>query len=248
MMKKFLRGFLLFVPLVLCPFSRAEIREIKSMSEIISSIDDETLLVFDLDNTLIEPEGNLGSDQWYRYLIRKYVEIDGLSEKDANAKAMKLWNKVQWIIKIKVVENDTPMLIKQQQDPATKIRPRKIMGFTARTPGIADKTLQQLESIGVRFQGRSAVHDKDVELRFADVAQFKQGVLFVGEMNDKGKSLLQFLRRINYTPKKIVFVDDRLKNVESVKKALATTKITHIEFRYGATSTVQLHSSRQRTA
>src|SRR5205085_2431412 len=84
------------------------IREIKNMKEIVASIDDKTLLIFDVDNTLIEPEGNLGSDQWYDYLVRKYMEIDGLGEKAANEKAEDLWNQSQWIIKVRAVEAETP--------------------------------------------------------------------------------------------------------------------------------------------
>ena len=53
----------------------AEIRETKFMQEVMSAIDSETLAIFDIDNTLIEPIGNMGSDQWFYYLIKIYEFI-----------------------------------------------------------------------------------------------------------------------------------------------------------------------------
>lgn len=202
-------------------------REIRSMVEIEPFIDDTTLLVFDLDNTLIEPVGNLGSDQWFYFLIRKYTEIDRLGEKEAAARAMDLWNKAQWLVEVKAVEPLTPNLIRRQQD-----RGIKTMGLTAREPEIADRTLEQLERIGVRL-GRSTVHE--AERKAGGGALFKQGILFVGEGRDKGEALLGFLREIQYAPAKVLFVDDRRKHVVSVERALAGSGIDYLGFRYGAT-------------
>ena len=57
--------------------------------------------------------------------------------------------------------------------------------------------------------------------------------MFQGEGNDKGKTLVQFLKYMNLNPKKIVFIDDRAKNTESVCQALEELGIPHVEFRYG---------------
>lgn len=54
--------------LLLAAAARADVREIKSMAEIVPEIRSTTLLVLDIDNTLVEPVGNIGSDQWYYYL------------------------------------------------------------------------------------------------------------------------------------------------------------------------------------
>jgi osmoprotectant transport system permease protein len=206
---------------------RSEIHEIKTMSQIVPQIDDSTLLVFDLDNTLIEPVGNLGSDQWYYYLIRRYRDIDGLTEKQATSKADDLWNKVQWIVKVKPVEANTPEIIKQLQG-----RGVVMMGLTARTPDIADRTLDQLAFVGMVLD-RTTVHDKDLELKADDVALYTRGVLFVGEHNDKGKVLAQFLRQTDRVPKKVVFVDDKPKHVTNVEKALRELNVGYTGLRYG---------------
>jgi phosphoserine phosphatase len=220
---------LVLLALLPCPPGRAEVREIKTMSQIAPHIDDSTLVVFDLDNTLIEPVGNLGSDQWYDYLIRRYVEVERLPKKEAIRKATDLWNKVQWLIEVKAVEAGTPDLIKKFQD-----RGVRLMGLTSRTPSIADRTLAQLASVGV-YLDRCTVHDKELKLKGDEDARYTHGVLFVGESNDKGKVLVQFLRQIDRVPKKVVFVDDRHKHVANVEKAARELKIGYVGLRYGAT-------------
>ena len=227
-MKKRVPHIILGTLLLSCTFINAEIREATCMQEIVPFVDDSTLLVVDIDNTLIEPEGNLGSDQWYYFLVRKYMQFDHRSEKEANEEAMQVWNKTQWLINVNPVEKDTPGFIKQLQDIGVRI-----MGVTARTLNIIDKTFSQLESTGI-YLNRSPVHGNIVDFRSDDLARYERGVLFVGENNNKGKALVQFLEQCHYLPAKIVFIDDKMRHVESVEKALSKVNIQYLGFRYGA--------------
>ena len=205
----------------------AEVREIKSMKEILKEVDSQTLLVFDLDNTLMEPLQSLGSDQWYYYIIKKYKEVDKLSDQEAYDKADKVWNQTQWLIQVKAVENLTPELIRQLQKKKIKM-----MGLTARTYDISDITLKQLSSIGIHL-GHS-VSSQDMSFQLVDMAHFKDGIVFQGEHNSKGAVFVEFLKKLNLKPKKVVFVDDKQKHVNSMEKALGEAKIKYIGFRYGS--------------
>ena len=122
--------------------ARAEVREIKSMSEILPEIRPTTLLVFDLDNTLVEPAGNIGSDQWYDYIV-KALRRDGLDEAAAEAQAGALWTRMLGAVKVKPVEELTPILLREQQK-----RGLKILALTARGPEDAPATFAQLKAIG----------------------------------------------------------------------------------------------------
>ena len=51
---------------------------------------------------------------------------------------------------------------------------------------------------------------------------------------DKGKYLVEFLRQARLDVKRILFVDDKIKNVESVESSLSQTNFQHTSFRYGA--------------
>jgi hypothetical protein len=113
-----------------------------------------------------------------------------------------------------------------------------MMALTARTLDIAERTIAQLKSIHIQFDGHS-LQDKDLkipasELGSKDDALFTRGVLFVGETNNKGKVLAHFLDQLHYHPEKIVFVDDKRKHVDAVEAALAKVGVPYIGFRYGA--------------
>jgi hypothetical protein len=55
---------------------------------------------------------------------------------------------------------------------------------------------------------------------------YKQGILFCLQPN-KGKVLITFLERINWEPLKVVFIDDKIDNLQSVQEEL---KVKNIEF------------------
>jgi len=54
---------LLFTAFIFCLVARPAIKEAKTMNEALSSVDNDTVLIFDLDNTIIETIQALGSDQ-----------------------------------------------------------------------------------------------------------------------------------------------------------------------------------------
>lgn len=214
----------LLLPALPC---RAEIREIKTLAEIIPSITPETLLVFDLDNTLIVPEGELGSDHWYYFLLRKYREIDHLDATAADDRAMEVWNRVQTNVVIRAVEPGTAALIRQLQD-----RGIPTVGLTARTPDIADITLSQLRGAGIEL-GRHTIYKCDFDWWCRDFVKYQAGILFVGVHSTKGEALTQFLNGLGIRPKRILFVDDRPAQVSNVDQAMRAAGIECLAFRYG---------------
>ena len=112
------------------------------------------------------------------------------------------------------------------------------MAMTARTLDIAEKTAQQLHSVGIDLSQNTVLKtDLLIEkkaLESEDDAKYTKGILFVGESNNKGKVLAHFLRINKLSPKKIVFVDDKVKHVNNVGIALQELKIPYFGFRYGA--------------
>lgn len=187
--------------------ARAEVREIKSMSEIVSEVRPTTLLVFDLDNTLVEPVGNIGSDQWYDYALTA-LRRDGLDEAAAEKEANALWTRMLGVVKVKPVEELTPILLREQQK-----RGLKILALTARGSEDAAATFAQLKAIGVDLSSSA--------------------VIFVGD-GDKGEALLTFLDTIKLRPTRVVFVDDKLRHAKSVDAVMTAAGIPCVAFRYGA--------------
>lgn len=64
-------------------------------------------------------------------------------------------------------------------------------------------------------------------------ALFKEGVLFANA-HDKGPVLSAFLKELDWAPKKVIFVDNRLDYLESVEEALEGTGIDYLGLHYTA--------------
>lgn len=204
----------------------AEIHVIQQLEEILGFIDDNTLVVMDIDNTMIEALNPLASDQGFYYLLRRFQEHDGLCFEKANDRAVSLWNQMQSLAKTKAVEAQTPHLMAGLQVPT--------MALTARDPAIKDITREQLLNNGINFAKNAPLQDDMTMLVGGTTALYTGGILFQGEGSNKGIVLVEFLRRLNLMPT-IIFVDDREKNVYQVNEALSALPIKHYEFRYAAT-------------
>lgn len=213
--------------LLLASSARADVREIKSMAEIVPELTPGTLLVFDIDNTLVEPVGNIGSDQWYYYLVKALARDDKtLSADAAEAKAGEVWTTTLMTVKVKPVEALTPALVRDQQK-----RGLKVMALTARDAGDAAATFRQLKDIGVDL-AENAVRKDD--LATEQKGFYSRGVFFAGDGPDKGKTLVAFLKKIGLRPAKVVFADDKPRHAKNVDAALAAAGIPGVSFRYGA--------------
>lgn len=205
--------------------ARAEVREIQSMAEIASELRPTTLLVLDIDNTLVEPVGNIGSDQWYYYLLKAYRR-DGLDAAAAEAKAGETWTRTLATVRVKPVEDLTPILVRAQQK-----RGLKVLALTARGAEDAEATFAQLQAIGLDLTG-SAVRQDDLKTELNGL--YTRGVFFVGEGPDKGKTLVAFLEKIGLRPTRVVFADDKPHHAKNVDAALTAAGIPCVSFRYGA--------------
>ncbi len=213
--------------LLLAPVARADVREIKSMAEIVPELTPETLLVLDIDNTLVEPVGNLGSDQWYYYLVKAIARDNkDLGADAAEAKAGEVWSATLATVKAKPVEALTPALVREQQK-----RGLKVMALTARGAEDAAATFRQLKEIGVDLT-LTPVRKEGLATELKGL--YSRGVFFVGEGPDKGKTLVAFLKKIGLRPAKIVFADDKPHHAKNVDAALAAAGIPSVSFRYGA--------------
>lgn len=212
---------------------RAYVREIQSIEEIIEEITNKTLVIFDIDNTVLKPateRGNdewLGSDQWFYFLLKILQE----HKRSPNAlrEAEQIWNRSQSYINTKPVEPSTPALIAGLQKKGVKV-----IALTARSHAIAPITRQQLFTNGIDFALNPLEHEGS--LKIDDYATYERGIVYQGEGNDKGTTLVNLLEKLEIKPQKIIFIDDKLKNTVNVHNALQANRyLDHIEYRYGFT-------------
>ena len=71
-----------------------------------------------------------------------------------------------------------------------------------------------------------SLSDLDHEIEGGYAAKYVEGVIFVGLKNDKGETLMRLLNQLGHQPKKILFIDDKEKNLHSVAAACELPVIT----------------------
>lgn len=211
---KFITAILLFVNL-----AHAETVDLNRMDKALRTVDADTVVAFDLDNTVLQAAQTLGTDQFFGFLVKKAAEL-GLEGDAAIEWALREATPIQPVTKVQAVEQRTPALIADLQE-----RGITVFALTAR-PAIWTKgTLRQVRSLGVNFKVTAPEFAYDTASGYVE-----DGVIFLARGANKGRALVSLLKE---HPKRIIFIDDKLSNVQSVESALSTTSIEHLSVRYG---------------
>ncbi len=185
----------------------------------------DTLVIFDICNTIATKPTDLNSDQWVDASIKRKMQ-EGLSSRDALDAVLPIYHQVQvrtWLIP---VEQETVSVVKDLQEKGLTV-----IALTARGVYLAYRTFEQLEQLGIYFS-KSCPQKIAAPYGAPQPALYLEGIIFCGGMN-KGDVLLHWLNQMDYTPQKIIFVDDKLKNINSVEQAMRTTTSPFIGIRYG---------------
>jgi Protein of unknown function (DUF2608) len=201
--------------------------KINSMSEISTSFPNDTIIFFDIDDTLFDSPYMLGSKAWRRYIVQETKNSD------------QNWHDIftlflSRVLKVMTIEPATNQLIENLQKKgygvcALTSRERN-MWYNTPIPSIDLLTIKQLESANIRFDSE-AFTNKYREL--AKDSEYFGGVFFANT-DLKGDYLRRILTNVPH-PKKIVFIDDKLSQVESVASTLSKLGIDHNCYWYCAT-------------
>ncbi|MBJ7449602.1 MAG: DUF2608 domain-containing protein [Parachlamydiales bacterium] len=209
-------------------FLGAEIRECNDVAEVLTLADSETLVIFDIDNTLIEPTQVLGSDQWFNYMLQNR-QNNGQAYESALKEIIPLWMQIQQVTEVKTCETSTTFVVEELQRKGIHT-----IGLTSRSIPMAYRTIDQLKSVGIEFTKTAPhVHDFWVPLdqlqvfkAYNEPAYYLKGILFSG-CNDKGELLLQFFKLTGYLPSKVIFLDDKQNHLVAVEKKLRLKEFTN---------------------
>lgn len=222
-----MRKLFQYLTIACCFFAglaQAEIIEADSIHNIRHHIDPETLVIFDIDNTLMEPTQTLGSDQWFYHRIGDYKD-QGIDHKTALEKALSEWMSVQSITKVKVVEEGTTQLLERLQEEGYTV-----MGLTTRGLGLSTRTIFQLESLGIDLSVTAPTHE-DVFFINNHGVLFRGGILFTAGTH-KGVALAKFLHLVEKRPDNIVFINDKWQNIREVEVICEKYQVPFLGLRY----------------
>jgi len=202
---------------------QAIIFESDNLKDIYNYANKDTLVVFDMDDTLVSPPGYIGSSVWLEYEIAN-LQKKGFSFDKALVFMLPTYFTIHEFMHIDSIGN-CPEIIDtlQKKNLCTMI-------LTNRSMPMVNITLRELKRLNIDLSINS-LYKKDLDISIQYKAIFSNGVIFAAS-NNKGEILCLFLEKIGYTPKKIIFVDDKLKHVKSVEAATEKRGIEFVGIRY----------------
>lgn len=190
-----------------------------------------TLLVFDLDDTLItmsQPLGSVGWWDWQYELQKNGDQSDKLFTQDYQ-QLVRIQNILFQLVRMEPTDDYVLPFIKQAANQGSSI-----MGLTARGKEHLSATLMQLkdnqfisndkllfEKNGLKISGNETSTAGHFHCpQFSREVIYQQGIMFL-DGEDKGQALLCVLANTDQLIKTIIFVDDAKRNIVSMNKAFS---------------------------
>ncbi len=193
-------------------------------------IDKQTLVAFDIDNTIMEPENEMGSDQWFDAMVQyEKIKNPGINtDTIVKRKVLPLYYEEQRKAKVKLVEPEIVNLIKSLQEKGIPT-----IGLTLRGISILGLTRMQLLSLCIDFTNNNLTDSHIVlDSKSQEPAVFYKGILYTNGNVGKYEVLKAFLQHINFWPKKIIVIDDKLKYLIDLQRMCDELNIEFIGIRY----------------
>jgi FMN phosphatase YigB (HAD superfamily) len=179
------------------------------------------MVIFDLDNTVFVSHHTFGSDRWFDREMRRHM-AQGSTREEAIVMAQQTADAASIYTLHSPVEDEVKEMIDELQ-----ARGVTVFALTARRPVQAEETFRALNTVGVSFEATHPV----LSATFDD--HYEKGVLFAAA-RPKGPILLKFLKAIGAQPSMVVFIDDRMENVQSVLNELEAANIQSAGIHYSA--------------
>lgn len=226
-MKKLL-SFITLLFLIGCFNGLKEIENLDVIWNQIDSFDENTLVVFDVDETLITPiDDFFHIKSWFQiFILRSYYAI-----KTFDFLFKRWWfyhNRAVLQSKFQLINNKIPELIKKLQNRGVKVI--ALTNFPTSDidsfDNIRQWRIKQLLDFGIDFSKSFEVDKIQFkELNASHPPSFEDGILFSNIYTEKAVLLTSFLDYIKFKPKLVVFIDDKYKNAKSVKIEMDKLKI-----------------------
>lgn len=219
--------------MTLCTSSHGHIFKIDSLLQLHENKNKisphETFYFFDIDDTLIDSAYLLGSKAWRRYIVAATQHDTTYNWHDHFSYALAR------DYPLRTVESITAQFVQNLQSKG-----HLLFGLTARErtkwyqtpmPGIDVLTVDQLNSCDIDFQN----NQMPLMFRFLESdSEYFKGIFFC-DVDAKGDYLIKLFENASYLPKRVVFIDDKLSQVESVSSVLNQLCIEHECYWYCAT-------------
>lgn len=208
----------------------------------------DTLVIFDVDDVLITPTSQDDLRHPYRDRLLqsifnriKPLEIELL-------KSIILLNAKQVLVESRITEIFEKL--KSHKIPAIALTSMGT-GKLGMIKKMHDFRFKQLDSVNLSFKHLSPLDGEHIMLELSTINKkfsgldckgdplLKSGIIFTSGL-DKGIVLEYIFETYNYYPKTVIFVDDLIENIESLKQTCLKLNIDFYGFHYKAASLIPL--------
>lgn len=202
-----------------------KIIETSHFAEIYHHITPHTLVLLDVDDTLLIPNQTLGTDVWFIYRKAQYCD-SGLSAAEALEKALADWESIRHLTKVSIVEEGADAIIQDLQNKGVPV-----MGLTTQGLALTTRTLQQLASLNIRLTPTAPSSQDHYFINGPHGVLYREGLMFTSG-TPKGKALLKLLAEANFKPEHIVFINDKASHLEDVETEVLAAGMAFTGLRY----------------
>ncbi len=211
------------------PALESRVTDINDLAQVATTLADNgtrrTLLVLDIDDTLLTSQGFFGSDKWYEW--QKHLPAND------PAKVPCLFDVISLNYEVgtqQLTQPDGPALINALPGEKLMLTSRNLLyrGGTLRTLNDAGYALPK--PLAGQTEGRSWRWRKAPDARESEVG-YDQGI-FMTAGQDKGLILLDLLGRLKLDYDRVILVDDGDANIRNMQAALRDAGIDYHGLHY----------------
>ena len=209
--------------------------DFKIIENNIQTTNTDTLLIFDVDDVLLQPKDQLLKSHNEGYFEKIYQSMETRTNKN---QAEKLFSLIMIQRKVEPVEKQIVKLVNTAQKNGIKVLALTFCstGKLGTINSLEDWRIQELKVLGYNFDKSWNKLTKKIfnQLpinKLNKFVAFQQGIIFTGGVS-KAAALNVFLNYADHKPKKIIFVDDKKYNLEIVEKFAKETNIEFLGIEY----------------
>jgi len=206
------------------------------LEQMLKQADKNTLVIFDVDYVLIMPTDESTINR-HPYRKKLWKEIENRQDKE---QVRVLYGAIRAKTKWRLVDPRVLSIfkfLKEHRIPTIALT-SIFTGKSGVIKKIEDWRIKQLKSFGFDFLSLSPIKQniymKNLEVTDG-IPMMKEGVILTAHI-DKGKVLESILKRAEYLPKKIVFIDDDMLNIKSLEKLAYKLGVEFFGVHYTAVS------------
>ncbi|MDP1836512.1 MAG: DUF2608 domain-containing protein [Chlamydiales bacterium] len=206
-----------------------EIIECQRLKEILPYVEEDTLVVFNINNVLTVAYQDAGSTPWAEEHIARLSKEKNISKPHATNLFIPLWHHILVNTDVELFDPDAEAMVNYLQENGVKV-----LALTNRYTEMAYSTHRNMRSVGIDF-ARTAPFPEDCWIKEAtSPSKYIEGIIFNGLLNFKGDTLATFLKQIDYRPKKLIYIEDKLKHLSQVQKCIQDMGIPFLGIHFGA--------------